>query len=252
MCPGNSPLDFVPSGLEIEPMRSTMLVGLAATFSAIKAISESHVQPVNVSFVSARGLGLLSMTSGVDSVTVTGNNTGEVVLSVTSRDAEILNTALRCMKYESTVDVADAWETIGVNFLGSGLEIHIRIRRKPLPYLYKTSSVTPPIHERVTIVTQTFERYEQVNMFIDNVCKFYPSITIIIADDSVNSQTIDKTNVLQYRMPAQTGLFAGRNLGVSQVMTEYFLWADDDYVFTEKTRLELFVEKLDKVDKSWV
>ncbi|XP_070554745.1 beta-1,4 N-acetylgalactosaminyltransferase 1-like [Ptychodera flava] len=46
-------------------------------------------------------------------------------------------------------------------------------------------------------------------------------------------------------MPSAEGWFAGRNLLVSQVRTKYFLWVDDDFVFTNGTRLERFVEKFE-------
>ena len=245
LCPGNSPIQFVSSGIEIEPMQSTRLVGLAVTSATIEIISRSeHVEMI---LRSVRGLGHLSLQCPVK-VSVDGSGTDKMSLSIDGENAEMLDAALTCVKYESTVDVVDEWETIIVRFLGNEMNIHIRIRRKPLPFLYRTSSVSPPIHERVTIVTKTFERYEQVNRLIDSVFKFYPNMSIIIADDSVHFETIDKKNVLHYKMPAQIGWFAGRNLGISQVMTEYFVWADDDYVFTEKTKLELFVEKLDKVE----
>ncbi|XP_073350167.1 beta-1,4 N-acetylgalactosaminyltransferase 2-like [Pagrus major] len=43
------------------------------------------------------------------------------------------------------------------------------------------------------------------------------------------------------------GWFAGRNLAVSQVTTKYVLWADDDFLFTEKTKIEKLVEVMEAV-----
>ncbi|XP_075942755.1 LOW QUALITY PROTEIN: beta-1,4 N-acetylgalactosaminyltransferase 2-like [Anarhichas minor] len=43
------------------------------------------------------------------------------------------------------------------------------------------------------------------------------------------------------------GWFAGRNLGVSQVTTKYLLWVDDDFVFTEETKIEKLVEVMEAV-----
>lgn len=43
------------------------------------------------------------------------------------------------------------------------------------------------------------------------------------------------------------GWFAGRNLAVSQVTTKYFLWVDDDFVFTENTKIEKMVEVMEAV-----
>lgn len=42
------------------------------------------------------------------------------------------------------------------------------------------------------------------------------------------------------------GWFAGRNLAVSQVTTKYILWVDDDFIFTENTKLEKMVDILEK------
>lgn len=43
------------------------------------------------------------------------------------------------------------------------------------------------------------------------------------------------------------GWFAGRNLAVSQVTTKYFLWVDDDFQFTENTKIEKLVEVMEAV-----
>jgi (N-acetylneuraminyl)-galactosylglucosylceramide N-acetylgalactosaminyltransferase len=241
LCPASFPLQFVSSGIVIEPMQSTTLFGLSLTSSALDSVS--HSEDVRMIFRLMRGLGHISLHCSLD-VHLDGNDTAKMALLVNSKNAEML----RRIKYKSTVDVISDWETISVLFMGHELNIHIQIRRQPLPYLYRTSSVSPPIHERVTIVTKTFERYEQINRLIDSISKFYPNMSIIIADDSVHFQTINRTNVFHYKMPAQMGWFAGRNLGLSQVMTEYFVWVDDDFVFTDKTKLELFLEKLDKVE----
>lgn len=34
---------------------------------------------------------------------------------------------------------------------------------------------------------------------------------------------------------------------MSQVTTKYFLWVDDDFVFTEKTKIEKFLEVMEAV-----
>ncbi|XP_033933118.2 beta-1,4 N-acetylgalactosaminyltransferase 2-like, partial [Pseudochaenichthys georgianus] len=43
------------------------------------------------------------------------------------------------------------------------------------------------------------------------------------------------------------GWFAGRNLAVSQVTTKYFLWVDDDFLFTELTKIEEMVKVMEAV-----
>ncbi|XP_002733022.2 beta-1,4 N-acetylgalactosaminyltransferase 1-like [Saccoglossus kowalevskii] len=80
---------------------------------------------------------------------------------------------------------------------------------------------------------------------ITSVHEFYPNITIIIADDSEVPEALVYPNVFHYIMPFATGWFAGRNLVLSQVRTKYFVWIDDDFIFTNTTRLELMLEKLE-------
>ena len=249
LCPAESPLQFLASGIEIEPMESVTLVGLAASSAAIKSLSSRKDGVMyTLVFTSRCELGTLSLSCDVD-VRVEGNRTKQMTLSIDSRHASSLQAALKCVVYQSTVVyVIDEWETVEVSFGVSILNIHIRIRRQPLPFLYKTSSVSPPIQERVTIITKSFERYKELNRLIDSATRVYPNVTVLVADDSVHFQQIDKPNALQYRMPAQAGWFAGRNLLVSQVLTEYLVWVDDDCVFTEHSKLEFLMEMLDKLE----
>lgn len=48
-------------------------------------------------------------------------------------------------------------------------------------------------------------------------------------------------------LSSSQGWFAGRNLAVSQVTTKYFLWVDDDFLFSEKTKIEKLVEVMEAV-----
>lgn len=44
------------------------------------------------------------------------------------------------------------------------------------------------------------------------------------------------------------GWFAGRNLAISQVTTKYVLWVDDDFLFDNKTKIEVLVDVLEKTE----
>lgn len=44
------------------------------------------------------------------------------------------------------------------------------------------------------------------------------------------------------------GWFAGRNLAISQVTTKYVLWVDDDFLFSDKTKIEVLVDVLEKTE----
>ncbi|XP_030077128.1 beta-1,4 N-acetylgalactosaminyltransferase 2 isoform X2 [Microcaecilia unicolor] len=100
----------------------------------------------------------------------------------------------------------------------------------------------------VTICTKTFLRYHKLRILIKSIRQYYPSITIIVADDSETPENVQEPNVEQYFMPFGKGWFAGRNLAVSQVTTKYFLWIDDDFLFNEKTKIEKMVDVLEKTN----
>ncbi|XP_019643116.1 PREDICTED: beta-1,4 N-acetylgalactosaminyltransferase 1-like [Branchiostoma belcheri] len=104
------------------------------------------------------------------------------------------------------------------------------------------------IDRKVTVVTKTFLRYESVRNLIRSVRKCYPTIRIVVADDSRPVEDLQGDNVDHYVMPFGAGWFAGRNLAVSQVKTPYLLWVDDDFFFTPKTKLEKLADVLDNAD----
>ncbi|XP_048474965.1 beta-1,4 N-acetylgalactosaminyltransferase 1 [Rhincodon typus] len=123
----------------------------------------------------------------------------------------------------------------------------IKIRHATIPKLY--SSEDQPgynISALVTIATKTFLRYDKLRELISSVRKYYPNVTIVIADDSDKPQKIEGDFIEQYFMPFGKGWFAGRNLAISQVTTKYLLWVDDDFIFTANTKLEKLVNILEK------
>ncbi|XP_019213818.1 beta-1,4 N-acetylgalactosaminyltransferase 2 isoform X3 [Oreochromis niloticus] len=101
------------------------------------------------------------------------------------------------------------------------------------------------ISSQVTITTKTFQRYKHLRVLLDSIRQFYSNIKIIVADDSLETEHITGENIQHYIMPPAQGWFAGRNLAVSQVTTKYFLWVDDDFVLTEKTKIENLVEVME-------
>ena len=85
---------------------------------------------------------------------------------------------------------------------------------------------------------------------IKSIEKYYPGITLIVADDNPESNfktlTSERIMVKQYKMPESEGWFAGRALGASQVRTQFYLWVDDDFVFNKETSLEYMVNVAEK------
>ncbi|XP_036426685.1 beta-1,4 N-acetylgalactosaminyltransferase 1 isoform X2 [Colossoma macropomum] len=125
----------------------------------------------------------------------------------------------------------------------------IKIRHGVTPKLYNTGSDADKeynISALVTIATKTFLRYNKLQDLIDSIRRYYPTVTIVIADDSENPKMVSGPYIEHYIMPFGKGWFAGRNLAVSQVTTKYVLWVDDDFIFTANTKLEKLVDVLEK------
>lgn len=53
----------------------------------------------------------------------------------------------------------------------------------------------------VTIATKTFIRYDKLKDLIDSIRTFYPTVTIVIADDSEHPQPVTGPHVEHYIMP---------------------------------------------------
>ncbi|KAJ3600631.1 hypothetical protein NHX12_031611 [Muraenolepis orangiensis] len=109
------------------------------------------------------------------------------------------------------------------------------------------TSLIPDINDHVTVATKTFMRYKELKVLISSLRRYYKDMTLIVADDSFESEKITEDNVQQYIMPGGQGWFAGRNLAVSQVTTKYFLWVDDDFLFTDQTKIEALVEVMEAI-----
>lgn len=53
----------------------------------------------------------------------------------------------------------------------------------------------------VTIATKTFLRYDKLQDLIDSIRKYYPTVTIVIADDNEQPQPVTGPHIEHYTMP---------------------------------------------------
>ncbi len=53
----------------------------------------------------------------------------------------------------------------------------------------------------VTIATKTFLRYDKLKDLIDSIRQYYPTVTIVIADDNERPQPVTGPHVEHYIMP---------------------------------------------------
>lgn len=102
------------------------------------------------------------------------------------------------------------------------------------------------MRNKVTLIIKTFERPQCIDRLIYSIKMLYPNIRIIVADDSRNFHSI--AGVEHLRMPYDSGVSAGRNLALSHVNTPYVVTLDDDFVFDSRTKLENWLEILEKTN----
>jgi len=92
----------------------------------------------------------------------------------------------------------------------------------------------------VTCVIKTFLRPKSIKNCIKSIYKYYPKISVHVADDSHEDNEYVKKTVKKYiRLPFDSGLSKGRNALIDSVKTKYVLLMDDDTLFTQHTKLEL-------------
>ncbi|XP_070576524.1 beta-1,4 N-acetylgalactosaminyltransferase 1-like [Ptychodera flava] len=238
-CPALSPFLFIGNGITVQPLTSTKLHGLSLS----RAIPIESSGVAKIQLRCRNFLGVLHIPHRDNLRDFAGNNTAKLTI-VVDTEVEKINAVLSAIRYESTVYSIESRDIIDVSWMSFHVSIHLHIKKQEVPVLYDPG-VSGNINAKVTVVTKTFERHAAVKRLIRSVHKFYPNMTILIADDSEFPTKIQEPNVKHYTMPFSEGWFAGRNLLVSQVRTKYFLWVDDDFVFTTGTRLERFVEKFE-------
>ncbi|XP_008146932.1 beta-1,4 N-acetylgalactosaminyltransferase 1 [Eptesicus fuscus] len=239
IAPANCPLQYPVQGVEVQPLRSILVPGLS-----LQAASGQEVYQVNLT----ASLGTWDVAGEVTGVTLTGE--GQPNLTLTSSGLDQLNRQLQLVTYSSRSYQANTADTVRFSTEGHEASFTIHIRHLPNPRLYPPGSLPQGaqynISALVTIATKTFLRYNRLRALIASIRRFYPTVTVIIADDSDKPEIISGPHIEHYLMPFGKGWFAGRNLAVSQVTTKYVLWVDDDFIFTARTQLERLVDVLER------
>ena len=92
-------------------------------------------------------------------------------------------------------------------------------------------------------------RKDCVINLIHSIRKKYKTIDIVVVDDSDPPLNFNiDNNIKTYNIDFDSGLSAGRNYGVSKINTPYFVLLDDDFEFTENTKIEKFYETISITD----
>ncbi|XP_066444042.1 beta-1,4 N-acetylgalactosaminyltransferase 2-like isoform X1 [Eleutherodactylus coqui] len=235
--PPNSPLGYPIYGVQVMPLNTINLPGLRIIANLPKYM---------VSLKASLGtLDFLINISSTSECQVHGK--GEKHLTISTSNISVLNLILKSITYTSTVYSIDSLDIVKFTLGEHIAQIPISIRQPPIPRLHDPGRERK-ISDLVTITTKTFLRYDKLRTMLRSIRQFYPDMKVIVADDNETPEKIDDPNVEQYIMPFAKGWFAGRNLAMSQVTTKYFLWVDDDFLFTSDTKIEKLVDVLEATD----
>nr|XP_020633954.1 beta-1,4 N-acetylgalactosaminyltransferase 1 isoform X2 [Pogona vitticeps] len=237
----NSPLEYPAQGVEVRPLQTILIPGLSLQ------ATERTLYRVNLTAT----MGTFDVAAEVEGVKVEGE--GRMHLTLSASQLDNLNRQMQFVTYTNTLFHPNTADTVQFSTDEHHASFIIRIRHAPTPRLYNPGSSSGGtngeeynISALVTIATKTFLRYDKLRALIDSIRKFYPTVTIIIADDSLDTERVEGPHIEQYFMPFGKGWFAGRNLAISQVTTKYVLWVDDDFIFTPRTKVEKLVDVLEK------
>ncbi|XP_078603805.1 beta-1,4 N-acetylgalactosaminyltransferase 1-like [Branchiostoma floridae x Branchiostoma japonicum] len=233
---GSCPLSYPSMGLQVVPGEAIGIPELSIEDNVFRELYK-------VEFSSE--FGVLDIAAEVPEVDVSERRTNS--LAIESSSLIHLNRQLDFLVYVNTQPELGRLDLVKFRYFDHDVTIPIRINFRPVPRLYDPGPDNS-IDRKVTILTKTFLRYPSVRNLIRSIRKFYPTIRIVIADDSRPVQNLQGDNVDHYVMPFGVGWFAGRNLAVSQVKTPYMLWMDDDFLFTPETKLEKLVDVLENAD----
>ncbi|XP_036855064.1 beta-1,4 N-acetylgalactosaminyltransferase 2 [Manis javanica] len=228
----NLPFGYPVYGVEVMPLHTVPIPGLRY---------EGPDVPIYEVTLTA-SLGTLNTLADIPDRVVQGRGQKQLTISTNSR--KLLNFVLQHMTYTSTVYQLRRVDVVSLESKSSVAKFPVTIYHPVIPKLYDPGPERK-LRDLVTVATKTFLRPHKLMIMLRSLRVYYPDLTVIVADDSKEPMKINDSHVEYYTMPFGKGWFAGRNLAISQVTTKYVLWVDDDFLFNEKTKIEVLVDVLE-------
>lgn len=228
----NLPFGYPVYGVEVMPLHTVLIPGLQ--FEG----PDAPDYKVNLS----ASLGTLNTLANVSDNVVQGRGRKQLIISTSDRT--LLNFILQHVTYTSTGYQHPKVDLVSLKWKSSVAKFPVSIRYPVMPRLYDPGPERN-LRDLVTIATKTFLRPNKLMVLLRSIRDYYPDLTVIVADDSKKPLDIQDKHVEYYTMPFGKGWFAGRNLAISQVTTKYVLWVDDDFLFNNKTKIEVLVDVLE-------
>ncbi len=103
---------------------------------------------------------------------------------------------------------------------------------------------THDVASTVTAIVKTFERPRSLDRLVRSLRARYGRLRVLVGDDSMTPYP--RSDVEYVRLPVDVGVAAGRNALLEMVATPYFVSLDDDFAFTDETRLERLLETIER------
>jgi len=127
--------------------------------------------------------------------------------------------------------------------------VHRDLTRAQLWGVRLREGVQPPVRvpgavsSRITAIVKTFERPKQLLRLIESLFRLFPTVPVIVADDSRRPGRLPGVRTLP--LPFDVGVSAGRQAALAEVRTEYTWVLDDDFVLYRGTQLARAIAALD-------
>jgi|GEM_PF-1095849 len=102
--------------------------------------------------------------------------------------------------------------------------------------------------ERITFGITSFERPRLLEQLVASIRRRYPQAKILVADNGRQKASLP-ADVRVLNLAFDCGLSRARNALVDNLETEFLLLLEEDFLFTDETRVEPFVEILDSDDE---
>ena len=99
------------------------------------------------------------------------------------------------------------------------------------------------LHQKVTVGITAFRRPQSLQQLVQSIRWFYPHVPIVIADNG--DEPAEISDVTYLKLPFDCGLSAARNALIDNLNTPFLVVLEDDFYFTEETKLEAFLDVLE-------
>ena len=91
--------------------------------------------------------------------------------------------------------------------------------------------------ERVTFGITSFERPQLLERLVGSIKERYPKARILVADNGRRKASLPG-DVRVLNLEFDSGLSAARNALLDNMETEFLLLLEEDFLFTDETRIE--------------